>query len=62
MLELVNRLTGLPGRKTVESPRGSVHSYRDQDFEYVEIKLNSVEDFEADICIHDGRAFVRIVR
>ncbi|MDR3621906.1 MAG: hypothetical protein P4L85_21320 [Paludisphaera borealis] len=62
MVDLVNRLTSLPGRKAVELPRGSVHSYRDQDFEYVEIALTGVDDVEADICIHGGRVFVRIVR
>jgi hypothetical protein len=62
MLDLVNRLTGLPNRKTAESPRGSVHSYRDRDFEYVEVALVGADDVEADICIHDGRAFIRIVR
>ena len=62
MLDLVDRLTGLPNRKTAESPRGSVHSYRDRDFEYVEVALVGADDVEADICIHGGRAFVRIVR
>jgi hypothetical protein len=62
MLDLVGRLTTRAGRTAAESPRGAVHRYRDADFEYVEMALNGIEDVEADICIHGGRIFVRIVR
>lgn len=62
MLELVDRLTRSPGRRLEKSALGTVHRYRDQDFDYVEIALNGIDDVDADICIHDGRIFVRIVR
>ena len=62
MLDLVGRLTRRSGRTAVESPRGAVHRYRDSDFEYVEMALSGIDDVEADICIHGGRIFVRIVR
>lgn len=62
MLDLVGRLTTPPGKKVLGSPRGAVHRYRDADFDYVEMALNGIDDVEADICIHGGRIFVRIVR
>jgi hypothetical protein len=62
MLELVDRLTELPNRKIAESPRGSVQCYRDRDFAYVEVSLVGADDVMADICIHNGRAVVRIAR
>jgi hypothetical protein len=62
MLDLVGRLTRPSARIAVESPRGAVHRYRDANFDYVEMALNGIDDVEADICIHDGRIFVRIVR
>lgn len=62
MLDLVGRLTRPSGRAVAESPRGAVHRYRDADFDYVEMALGGIEDVEADICIHGGRIFVRIVR
>ena len=62
MHDLVGRLSRASGRIALESPRGAVHRYRDADFDYVEMALNGIDDVEADICIHGGRIFVRIVR
>lgn len=62
MLDLVGRLTRSAGRATVDLPRGAVHRYKDSDFDYVEMSVAGIDDVEADICIHAGRIFVRIVR
>jgi hypothetical protein len=62
LLDLVHSLTRPAGRSTVESPLGTVHRYRDADFEYVEVALRGIDDVDADICIHAGRIFARIVR
>jgi hypothetical protein len=62
LLDLVHRLTAPSGRKPVESPLGTVHRYQDDDFDYVEVALRGIDDVDADICIHGGRIFARIVR
>ncbi|AMV39975.1 hypothetical protein [Planctomyces sp. SH-PL62] len=40
----------------------SVNRYRDADFNYLEVVLPGLDGVEADICIHDGCVYVRVMR
>lgn len=40
----------------------AVRRYRDAEYNYVEAVVPGLEGIEADICIHDGRVFVRVAR
>ncbi len=60
--DLLGRLSHLRSRKGTDASKRSVHRYRDQDFNYVEVVVPGLEGVEADICIHDGCIYIRVVR
>ncbi|WP_337175607.1 hypothetical protein [Paludisphaera sp.] len=62
LLAALKGLAGLePSRSMVRGRRAS-RRYHDADFHYVEAAVPELDGVEADICIHDGRVYLRVAR
>lgn len=62
LLDLLKGLAGLETSRSMVRGRRSVRRYRDAEFNYIEAAAPELDGVEADICIHDGRIFVRVAR
>ncbi|MDG3004189.1 hypothetical protein [Paludisphaera mucosa] len=60
--DLLGGLARLDARKGSRRLKQSVHRYHDAEFNYMEVALPGLDGVEADICIHDGCIYVRILR
>ncbi|WP_165249736.1 hypothetical protein [Paludisphaera soli] len=60
--DLLGCLSSVRSRKGSDPSKRSVHRYRDQDFNYLEVALPGLEGVEADICIHEGCIYIRVLR
>jgi hypothetical protein len=60
--DLLGCLSHLRSRKGADPSKRSVHRYRDRDFNYLEVALPGFEGVEADICIHEGCIYIRVLR
>ena len=62
LLDLLKGLAGLETSRSMVRGRRSVKRYRDAEFNYIEAAAPELDGVEADICIHDGRIYVRVAR
>ncbi len=62
LLDLLKGLSALEVTRTLTRGRRTVRRYRDAQFQYIEAAVPELAGVEADICIHDGRIYVRVAR
>lgn len=62
LLDALQGLSGLASSRSVVRGRRAVRRYHDADFQYIEAAVPELEGMEADICVHDGRVYVRVAR
>lgn len=62
LLDLLRGVAKLDAPKPAKRAKTAVRRYRDAEFNYIEAAMPGLEGVEADICIHDGRIFVRVAR
>ena len=59
---LLVRLGDLGSKPEARGQAPAVRRYRDDDFNYLEVALPELEGVEADISIHEGCIYVRVLR
>lgn len=62
LLDALRGLAAMGASRSVTRGRRVVRHYRDAEYQYIDAALPELEGVEADICIHDGRVYVRLAR
>ncbi len=62
LLDLLKGLAALGESEPAGRTKPAMRRYRDAEFHYIEAAMPGLEGVEADICIHNGRIFVRVAR
>jgi len=60
--DLLGSLDRLRGGQAVGGRKRAVRRFRDDDFHYLEVALPGLDGVEADINIHEGRLYIRVMR
>ncbi|MDG3005722.1 hypothetical protein [Paludisphaera mucosa] len=63
MFQLLEKLAGQgDGLESVERFDRSITRWHDADYDYIDIDLPEDAELEADINVHDGKAFIRLMK
>ena len=62
LLEALQGLADLETSRSMVRGRRAVRWYHDADFQYIEAAVPELDGVAADICVHDGRVYVRVAR
>ena len=62
LLDALKGLAGLEPSRAMVRGRRAARRYHDADFHYIEAAVPELDGVEADICIHDGRVYLRVAR